>query len=305
MFKALGLLVHGFARCEWSDNEIPESFGHKRIDTQPIIYSGEKDYLNVKTILQGSEGSDPVIIQSGVHRFEFECSLPYHLPESLETAHGYIRYTVEVLFDVPWKLDKKFKLPFRVRRRDDLNSEPQLKIPIHDEKIKTFYCLWCESKPLIMTVTLPFSGFTPCQTMRVTVNYLNKSSVDVVRTKIALKRLIRYNSDQPHRKTKLDSKTIQVAYCDGVSSSNFTTIEEELMVPVNVIKSNRKYCNIVEVSYELKVKAKISGCRSNIEVSFPITIGTVPLIFDSITENVHRTFSFAFTPTLEVINDGL
>lgn len=157
-----------------------------------IYFSGREIYFSTKTYLVGTDDSSIVKLPPGNHRYNFSCHLPFLLPESFEASHGFIRYELDVVLSIPWKIDKKFKRQFTVVRHDDLNHNPQLKLPCHSEEIKHFWCGFCLSEPLIMTVTMPFSGYAPGQTIHVTVNYFNKSTVDVSRTKILLKRIISY-----------------------------------------------------------------------------------------------------------------
>lgn len=149
--------------------------------------------MNTKTYLFGSKGGDNIEVSSGTHRYDFACSLPIQLPASFEASHGHIRYNVEAVLDIPWRFDKESKVKFTLARLNNLNDFPDLKLACRSEEIKRFCCLFCESQPLMMTVTLPFSGFVPGQNIHVTINYNNKSDVEVNRTQISLKRIIRYN----------------------------------------------------------------------------------------------------------------
>lgn len=55
--------------------------------------------------------------------------------------------------------------------------------PVHGVKRKTFYpcfiCCCIESDPLDMTVNLPVGGFTPGQTINISIDAKNKSDNDV------------------------------------------------------------------------------------------------------------------------------
>jgi hypothetical protein len=46
---------------------------------------------------------------------------------------------------------------------------------------------------LMVTVTIPCGGFTPGSTIPIMIEYMNKSNVQVERTKINLKRIIKFN----------------------------------------------------------------------------------------------------------------
>lgn len=149
--------------------------------------------MNARTYLLGHQGRQSSEMQPGVYRYTFETLLPSMLPASFEGAHGDIRYNVEACLDIPWRFDKEYKLPFHVVRNDDLNAFPDLKIPFRNEQLKTFCCLFCKSEPLIITVTIPCGGFTPGSSIPITIEYINKSDVEIDSTKINLKRTVKFN----------------------------------------------------------------------------------------------------------------
>ena len=155
-----------------------------------VLYEGKEVYINTKTYLFGSDGGDSIEVQAGTHRYEFECQLPPFIPASFVAKRGQIRYHIETSLDVPWGFDKEFKFPFTVIRVEDLNLLSLLKLPSRGEEIRKFCCLFCESDILMMTVTIPFSGYVPGQRIPITVDYENKSDVDVNRTKISFIRSV-------------------------------------------------------------------------------------------------------------------
>ena len=66
-------------------------------------------------------------------------------------------------------------------------------------------------------------------------------------------------------------------FVDGVGASTSKTIVENLLLPGNLVNTNNRFCNVIEVTYDLKIEAETSGCHTNFEMIFPIVIGTVPL----------------------------
>lgn len=214
-------------------------------------------------------------IPSGTHRYEFSVRMPSEVPASFEALNGHIRYNVEAVLDVPWDFDQEFKLPFNVFRVFDLNFHPELKIPCKSEEIKRFCCCFCQSEPLVMTVTVPQSGFVPGEKILVTVDYDNRSDIAIIRTRISLKRTIRYNSQTPHTKTKFEIEKMVEVFVAGVDPSSSNVVERYLVVPPSMPSSNEQVCNVVQITYELKVEGETPAFSNNIELSFPITIGSV------------------------------
>lgn len=193
--SGLYFVLYGEAYCHWTESRRVQvgSGNNRRTETRTTHYIGRDVYLNTKTYLFGQSGHSSVVMGSGTYRYDFACPLPPQLPASFEASHGHIRYYIEAVLDIPWRFDKESKLQFTVARVNDLNESLDLKIPCRIEEVKKFCCFFCESDPLMMTVTLPYSGFVPGQNIHVAVNYNNRSDVQVDGTKLSLKRIIRFN----------------------------------------------------------------------------------------------------------------
>lgn len=85
--------------------------------------------------------------------------------------------------------------------------------------------------------------------------------------------------------------------CQGVKNESSVTIEQDLMIPGNILSSNNNYCNVVKISYVIKVVALLSGCNGKCEIAVPITIGSVPLIFDQTPQYMNNaTMPYAPVP---------
>lgn len=84
-------------------------------------------------------------------------------------------------------------------------------------------------------------------------------------------------SHSPRYKTKYNSEKLVEVYAEGIGGNGITTFTKALKLPLTLLSTNTKYCNVVQVSYELKVVAEISGCQRNFKIRIPITIGNVPL----------------------------
>jgi hypothetical protein len=68
---------------------------------------------------------------------------------------------------------------------------------------------------------------------------------------------------------------------EGVGKMQTATIAKDFLIPPKIATSNAKYCEILQISYELVVEAEMPGCRRNFKIAVPITIGSIPLNFDS------------------------
>ena len=157
-----------------------------------MVYEGLEQYMNFTTFLFGSKDGESIIIEAGVNHYSFSCILPLELPYSVETTHGSIRYKVEANLDISWGLCAKMIKEFTICRHDDLNLYRELAIPCEKEVTRTFCCLFCESKPVLLEVSIPHSGYIPGDTINVAIRIINKSNRTVSKCKIELIRNTKY-----------------------------------------------------------------------------------------------------------------
>lgn len=189
------LKVNGSATCHWKEQETKEvgTGDNRRTIQRDVHFTGKQILMDLNSYLFGGPGAAAHELPSGTHRFEFEFQLPATLPSSFETTYGSVRYNLEAVMDVPFNfVGQQKRMEFTVLRQDDLNDFPDLGVPSENEEVTTFCCFCCESDELLMTVTIPQSGYIPGQHIPIVVNYVNKSDVEVCRTTIILEREICY-----------------------------------------------------------------------------------------------------------------
>lgn len=241
-----------------------------------ISYSGKEDYLNQTTYLFGSQSSStPIEMPKGITTYSFACMLPMQLPSSVEGKYGHVRYSCKAVLDRPWKTDKEFRLSFSVIKTEDLNLTPSLYIPFKSKILRHFYCCCFKSKPFHMSVSIPFSGFVPGQTIEVTLSLNNQSNVDIEGTKVSLERNTQYISQTPRKKIRFECLPVRDVFGAGVSACGSAEIRISLVVPP-LPPTNEKYCRVITTAYQLKVLAKVTGAHKSPHINIPITIGTIP-----------------------------
>lgn len=167
--------------------------------------------------------------------------------------------------------------PFTVVRYEDLNSYPELRLPVEFEEIKTFCCLFCKSEPLMVKVRIPKTGFALGEKIPVRVEMINKSSTDVSHTTFTLKRVETFNSVSPREKQRIVKEEVTEARSLGVKGGETVNLEELIEIPQILMISNNRYCNVFQITYELKFTAETVGMSVSPDVHIPITIGSVGL----------------------------
>lgn len=245
--------------------------------TRIVHYKGREDYLSSITYLIGSPHANEIEILPGLHTYNFACLLPNILPSSFEGVYGHIRYTVKVTFERPWKFDQTYKVGFTVLKQLDLNYDnPDLRLPVHAESIKYFCCWPCKSGPLVLNVTLPIAGFVPGQSIPISLVIDNESRENVEEITFKLKKIVRCFSQTPRVKCKEEKGVVVMKRSGGVEKHQKKRYQHSLLIPA-LPPTNLNLCKIIQISYVLKIKPKVSGMHKDSKLSIPIVIGTVPL----------------------------
>lgn len=211
-----------------------------------------------------------------MHTYPFTCALPPTLPSSFEGEWGFVRYTVKVTLDRPWKFDQDIKMAFTVISPVDLNLNPRVKDPFKLELEKKFCCFCCASGPLSLIVHVPVTGFVSGQSVPVTIECDNASNVGVEKITINLRKLLAFHVHTPRRETKRKKELVTTISMGPVEAGNSQTWQQFLQIPP-LPPSNLVNCGIIDVDYDIKVVAEASGMHANLDGNIPIVLGTVPL----------------------------
>ena len=195
----------------------------------------------------------------------------------------------------PWKFDLTYKVGFTVLRQQDLNMEsPLLRIPSQKEIAKSAFMGLFGNTEMKMSVTLPCTGFVAGQTLNVNAIIDNPTNVAIEEIKVSLKKKIRYNSQVPTLGTKEEEETVRSDRYPGVPKKDKRNILMHFQIPA-VPPSSMNSCRIIEVKYEIKVKAEMGGVHRSADIYFPITIGTVPLT---------STYGYQVHPIANITNEN-
>jgi hypothetical protein len=149
-----------------------------------------------------------------------------------------------------------------------------------EESITTLCCMSLKTKPLIVSASIPYSGFTSGQNIRATIFVDNRCGFDVFEIKISLKRVHSFVSVTPERKVTTDAKTIVKVKCEGVKSNSCKKILGVLEIPGMIINTSTHLSKCCQLSYLFQVKAHIVGFLQSPKLQFPIVIGTKPLNYE-------------------------
>lgn len=87
-----------------------------------------------------------------------------------------------------------------------------------------------------------------------------------------------FPSHKPKSKKKVETETVVQFFAEGVPKLSSDTFVKNVKLPKTLPKSNKKSCDIIQVSYELKVEAEVLGFHLDIDFKYPITLGSIPFV---------------------------
>ncbi|KFB40718.1 AGAP001894-PA-like protein [Anopheles sinensis] len=276
-FKGILIKFTGEAKTAWSDSERIYNENTKKYETVTTHFGGHEQYFHIQYYLLGGKKTADIVLQPGMYSYPFTCALPPTLPSSLEGSLGFVRYTGRVTLDQPWQLDRHITLDFNVISPLDLNMNPSVRTPFKLELEKKFCFFCCASGPLSLIVHIPVTGFVPGQTVPVTIECDNASNVKVKKITVSLRKLVWFHSQRPHRESKRKEEDISTGSLGPIEAGNSETWQEKIQIP-SLLPLNLVNCGIIDVDYEIKVVAKVSGMHMNLDGAIPIVLGTVPLV---------------------------
>ncbi|XP_055550754.1 arrestin domain-containing protein 2-like isoform X2 [Wyeomyia smithii] len=230
--------------------------------------------MNYTTYIVGSSDGENFALPAGTHLYNFSCILPSNLATSMEAKRGHIRYTLKVIVDRAWMLNKSYKMGFTVLQPLNLNFLSNVRFPIEMHITKAFCCWPCTTGPLHISAQLPISGYVPGQTIAVTIVVDNQSRRKLIKIISRFVQHIAYISCSPHRKIKEES--LEMAQADSAANNKpgESRYEHHLFIPP--LPPTNSTCEVLQVTYTVEVKAT-TNCGKNPVVKLPIILGTIPL----------------------------
>lgn len=305
-------MLGGSCVVEWKDTKDgrPKKFSPRHHNDFPsdskTLFRGEEVFIHfTKEVFGSNVEHQPKLSEVGNHSFPFTYQLPLNLPYSVESEFAIIRFWIKAKLIIAWGSDLDHLIPFNVIHKDDLNLFPELKKPIEIEKITNLSAYSCYKKPLNITVKLDKTGFACGENVRVTIEYQNKTNIQVINTLIELlkyekliyqKAVFRasrcvplekgYKQHSPHdfslrrvnNYSLVKSTTVASEKAEGVGSNKIARIVHYLKIPEDIQASNERFSRIYRIYYYLKVTAVIRGMLKSPKIlKIPITIGNVAI----------------------------
>ncbi|XP_068233863.1 arrestin domain-containing protein 17-like isoform X1 [Palaemon carinicauda] len=245
----------------------------ERRNKRTYSYSNNELYTQTNLVLwNGADANNK--FPPGNHLFPFSFTLPSRLPTSFEGTSGKVIYTLKAVANIPWGIDHVEKLPIIVHNIYDLNLDPRSTQAISCSVVKTAsYCCCFKTGPISFDISIPRSGYVPGEIMYVNGTIQNNCMTAVEYTEAKIIQNIMYRATD---KLKEEVNTVQRVYRPSIKPGR-KDVWYHVPLPIPAVTpSALEYCNIIDITYKLKILAKLGANRSP-NVEFFIIIGSVAL----------------------------
>lgn len=274
-----GIFIHLQGKAEVSWNETVSHYNPttKSTEARHVTRSDTQTYFNLKYPLQGTELVNK--LGPGEFHYPFSIGLPLNLPSSIEGKFGYIRYTCSSNISRPWRFDPKCKAAITVLEIVDLNTIPGAGSTISFQNSKRTGCCCFDSGPLSAVVALNKQAYVPGENIYIQADIDNSSDESITHTTATLYCWITYKAGHH---TKRETKTISSIERGLIAPhSHEQWSNQPLRIPALPPTRLGGMCRIINIEYFLQFTLDPSGtCTSDLDFTFPVTIGTIPLRTD-------------------------
>ena len=278
-YKYISIQFLGRAYVHWTETE---GSGE---NSRTVDYTSSEVYVDVRQTLWTADQSPDGRLAPGQYSFPFRFDIPSSAPSSFEGTVGSIRYELHGRIGTGL-LKFDHKLAVRVPLQQVVRiSEPRLLQPARQEVQKTVSCLFCTSAPIVLTVTVPKTGYCIGETLPVHVSIENGSSYQITMTATLCQRVV-YTARGHHRQSK---KALVHIKSDEIAAHITREWNPTLQIPTTEVLDERS-CFIIQMSYYLKVTAIIPW-GFNLSTKIPLKLGYVleqpPLDQSTLTTQPH------------------
>ncbi|KAH8337390.1 hypothetical protein KR059_008874 [Drosophila kikkawai] len=284
LIKAICLEANGYACTAWQlPQKTKKSKGTQPIvQGQPLDLDSRVDYFAKIDYFVGSEAAQPQIMEAGTYNYGFHVKLPQNCPGNFEGAHGYVRYTLQVLIhgsaDRPLEVLHVRQLlifPQNSLTQENRSSE----VEIHEQTPRLKFWM----KPLHLQLQIPRQGYSPGAGISVHVKLHNPERLPLREVTYSLVQISTYVAqlkNKPKRTdTKVERQTIlsrshELVSLPKTELENFQHLHM-LQVPQTAATLSVTQCSCLQLNYEVEVLVKTQQEKRLISARIPVIIGNV------------------------------
>ena len=216
-YKHISIQFLGRAYVHWTKSE--------------VCYSSTQVYVDITQTLWTADQSPDGRLSPGQHVFWFRFDIPTNAPSSFEGTVGSIRY--ELLGRIGTgllKSDRRISVRVPVQQVVRI-SDPRLLQPVRQEVHKTVGRLFRAAAPVVLTATLPKTGFCVGETLPVHVYIENGSSCRISLT-ASLRQSVVYTAEGRRQNSK---RTLLCIRSDDIAPHATREWDSVLQIPATEV----------------------------------------------------------------------
>lgn len=268
-YKCISIQFVGKAHVEWTEKR--DGGGGPGGGVCVTLYTWSKVYFDVEQTLWTADQSPDGHLAPGKYKFPFHFDIPPSAPTSFEGTVGSIRYTLHGRIATgPLKFDQRIKSTIQVQQVVGI-SDPHLLQSVHRKVQKTVCGLCSPSDPIVLTVTIPKTGYYVGETLPVHATIENGSS-RCVTLNASLCQSVQYTAEGHHRYSK---RMLVTNGSDKVASQTTRDWVPTLQIPATGHEVvDEQSCSNIKISYSLKVTVIIPW-GLDLSTEIPLKLGYI------------------------------
>ena len=221
--------------------------------TESRNYSSNERYVNLTAPLWNSQQSFDGWLAPGQYSWPFTFNIPASAPSSFESQNGDIRYRlVGKIVTGQLQSDQSVELRVPVRQLVKI-SDPRLFLAVRKETQTKVCCLCCASGPIVLTVTVPKTGFCLGESFQLHALVENGSNRRL-RVVANFGEHIAYFAEG---RSYSGGKTLGSVGSDEIEPRSSRNWDPTIKIPQNTDIVHKTSCRNINVTYSLTVICEI------------------------------------------------
>ncbi|XP_053640537.1 arrestin domain-containing protein 17-like [Cherax quadricarinatus] len=242
-------------------------------------YRAQETYFDCEFYIYGHkyQKGEKEMLPAGLHEFPFAFILPPNLPPSFNSEKGFIGYMALAILDRPAAANLVQKAGFSLHTILNLNMISHSTSSSSSSTSKNVCCFCCQTGPITLAARIPRQGYVPGEEILVSAEVDNISSRSTRRTRLLLLQVITYI--MPNGVKEVVEERVVKEVVRGMIPPGESDLWENvaLVVPPLVPANIHLTCRLLHVKYRLDMILELPVPSSEMRVSLPLIIGSVPL----------------------------
>ncbi|CAG0920472.1 unnamed protein product [Notodromas monacha] len=270
--KELEITLTGQGETGWTEQESSYDAASKKHVTRSRHYKQVEEYLTVqKTLWSKATGSSLSSRQS----FDFSINLPPDLPPSFKGTYGSISYSIAAKLKRPMlKFDKEARETLIIVPLCSMAHLRELMEPVKLQKDKQLEVLFWKKGHIHATVNLPRRVHVLGETIPITAEIHNQSSVVVKKTDAKLIQTVTFHCSG--RKKEETSNVVRIKRGNVLPGTIFQWNNVSMVIPKSIPPSDfGPRCRLFQAQHKFQFTVVPTGLHFSLDLVTDVKLGSV------------------------------